>query len=128
MSEYLWWFEQALRDLRKAENSLRTEDFDGAAFWAHQAAEKVLKALLLAHGYVARTHNLLELAREVQRELGLDPTPIIDDLRELNPHYVIARYPNAANAPPYQLYTEARARDLVERARRVVEWVKQYLR
>jgi HEPN domain-containing protein len=29
---------------------------------------------------------------------------------------------------PYELYDEERAGDLVERARRVVEWVKQRLR
>jgi len=35
VSEHLWWLEQALRDLRKAENSIKAEDFDASAFWAH---------------------------------------------------------------------------------------------
>ncbi len=52
----------------------------------------------------------------------------MDDLRELTIHYTIAMYPNAANAVPYELYDETRARELVERARRVLEWVRQYLR
>jgi HEPN domain-containing protein len=29
---------------------------------------------------------------------------------------------------PYELYDEEKARDLVERARRVVEWAKRHLR
>jgi len=116
-----------LRDLRKAENAIRTEDYDAAAFWAHQAVEKALKALLLSRGYVARGHNLLELARKVREELGIDVDEVLDDLRELNPHYTISRYPNAANAPPYQIYSRGKAIDLVDRARRVVEWVKRYL-
>lgn len=128
VAEHLWWFEQAMRDLRKAENSLRAEDFDAAAFWSHQAAEKALKSLLLARGYVARTHNLLELARIVRVELGIDVSPVLDDLRELNPHYVVSRYPSAANAPPYQIYTKEKSEGLVVRARRVVEWIGQHLR
>ena len=128
MSEYVWWLEQALRDLRKAENSVRTEDYDAVAFWAHQAVEKALKALLLSRGCVARGHSLLELARKVRDELGIDVDQVLDDLRELNPHYIISRYPNAANAPPHQLYTRDKALDLLSRARRVLEWVRQYLR
>lgn len=52
---------------------------------------------------------------------------IIDDLRELAVHYTISRYPNAASALLYELYTESKARDLVERAKRVVEWVRLFL-
>ncbi len=122
------WLRQAERDLVKAENDLRTEDWDGAAFWSQQAAEKALKALLLDAGYPARGHNLLALADAVRRELGLDVSPILGDLRELTIHYTVARYPNAANAVPYEVYDEAKARELVERARRVVEWVKRHLR
>jgi len=53
---------------------------------------------------------------------------VIPDLRELTVHYTISRYPNAANALPYELYDEAKARDLVERAKRVLEWVRRHLR
>jgi len=41
------WLGQAERDLKKAENDLATGDWDSAAFWSQQAAEKALKALLL---------------------------------------------------------------------------------
>lgn len=50
------------------------------------------------------------------------------DLRELTVHYVISRYPNAANALPYELYDESKARDLVERAKRVLDWARRNLR
>lgn len=123
-SEALMWFRQAERDLQKAENDLATRDWDGAAFWSQQAAEK---ALLLQRGKTARTHNLLELGRLVSEELGIDVGEILGDLRELTIHYTISRYPNAANAIPYELYDEAKARDLVERARRVLAWVRRNL-
>ena len=79
-------------------------------------------------GVAFRGHELLEIAEVIRRELGVETSEIISDLRELTVHYTISRYPNAANAVPYELYDEAKARDLIERARRVVEWVKRYLR
>jgi len=126
--EALLWFKQGEHDLRKAYNDLITQDWDSAAFWSQQAAEKVLKALLLNAGITFRGHNLLEIAEVIEKELRLDVKELMNDLRELTTHYIISRYPNAANALPYQLYTYDKAKDLVERDRRVVEWVRQYLR
>ncbi len=125
--EVVLWIRQAEADLRKARNDLITHDWDSAAFWSQQAAEKALKALLIYFGKVARSHNLLELARILMEEVGVDTSSILDDLRELTIHYTISRYPNAANALPIELYDEKMARDLVSRAERVVLWVKQYL-
>ncbi len=122
------WFRQAERDLGKAVNDLATEDWDSAAFWSQQAAEKALEAVLLNAGVVYRGHELLGIAEAIRAELGVDVSEIIDDLRELTVHYTISRYPNAANAVPYELYDERRARVLVERARRVLEWSRHYLR
>ena len=126
--EALLWFKQAERDLKKAENDLVTGDWDGAAFWSQQAAEKALKALLLHYGKAARGHNLIELGRLVEEELEISAAEVAADLRELTVHYTVSRYPNAANALPYELYDEAKARDLVERAKRVLEWVRRNLR
>jgi len=121
------WFKQAEHDLRKAYNDLVTGDWDSAAFWSQQAAEKSLKAVLLNAGIIYRGHELLEIANLINREIGVDVSEIIGCLRDLTIHYTIARYPNAANAIPYELYDEGRARDLVEKARRVVEWARRYL-
>lgn len=74
-----------------------------------------------------RGHSLLELSKIIERELGLDMSEVLDDLRELTIHNTISRYPNAANALPYELYTEEKARELIERAEKVIEWVKRYL-
>jgi len=60
--EALLWFRQAEADLRKALNNIVTRNWDSAAFWSQQAAEKALKALLLNAGIAFRGRNLLELA------------------------------------------------------------------
>ena len=73
---------------------------------------------------VYRGHDLLEIDELIKRELGLSVDDTVDDLRELTIHYIISRYPNAANAIPYELYTKGKARNLVERARMVVNWVR----
>jgi HEPN domain-containing protein len=109
-------------------NDLIIKDLDSAAFWSHQVAEKALKALLIAYGKFVRGRNLVELGEVVRDELGIDVSEINDILKELTIHYTVARYPNAANAIPSEIYTEAKARELVNMARRVLEWVKQYLR
>ncbi|MEM3733096.1 MAG: HEPN domain-containing protein [Candidatus Bathyarchaeia archaeon] len=121
------WMKQAENDLRKAENDLKTYDWDSAAFWSQQAAEKALKALLLNFGKSYRGHNLLELRDILKTDAGLDVGLIEKELKELTIHYTISRYPNAANALPTELYDQEKAYELVEKARKVVEWVKRYL-
>ncbi|MEM2533603.1 MAG: HEPN domain-containing protein [Candidatus Nezhaarchaeales archaeon] len=118
---------QAERDLKKAINDLRTEDWDSAAFWSQQVTEKSLKALLISGGKTYRGHDLLEMTRIIRDDLEIGTEAIIDDLRELTIHYTISRYPNAANAIPSDLYTKDKAEELVARARRVLEWVKRSL-
>jgi HEPN domain-containing protein len=122
------WLKQAESDLRKARNDLATRDWDSAAFWSQQAAEKALKALLLEAGLVYRGHDLLGMAELIERELGIQVDEIRSHLRELTIHYTVARYPNAANAVPSEIYDEAKARQLVSMAEQVVAWVKQRLR
>ena len=125
--EYQKWFAQALRDLRTAENSLNSGDYYACAFWSQQAVEKALKALLISRGKVVRGHDLVELGYIIRDELRMDVSRIMDNLRELTTHYTTARYPDAANGVPYEIYTEGMARRILERAREVVEWVRQNL-
>ena len=125
--EYQKWFAQALRDLRTAENSLNSGDYYACAFWSQQAVEKALKALLISRGRVVRGHDLVELGYIIRDELRMDVSRIMDNLRELTTHYITARYPDAANSVPYEIYTEGMARRILEKAREVVEWVRQSL-
>lgn len=116
-----------MRDLRTAENSFNSGDYYACAFWAQQAVEKALKALLMSRGVTARTHDLVELGYMIRDEAGLDVAQIMDYLRELTMHYTTTRYPDVANGLPYEIYTEHKARDLLNMAKRVVEWVRQSL-
>lgn len=90
------WMRGALRELRAAR--LLGEDHELAAsarFHAHLAAEKALKALLVAGGRAVRkTHNLLDLHRLLAQEhaSGFDSA----ELAELNPWAIESRYDDEA--------------------------------
>lgn len=126
--EALLWLEQARRDLRAAEHLREHHDWFASVFWCHQAAEKALKALLVAEGKAVRGHNLLELARLLRDELGIElPKDVVRCLKFLNPHYTISRYPDAANGLPYEIYEEEDALRALECAGGVIEWVERLL-
>ena len=63
------WLEKAMRDLRAAQLLLDEELYDEAAFHSQQAAEKALKALLVALRIrPPKTHSLEHLlARSAAR-------------------------------------------------------------
>jgi hypothetical protein len=42
-------------------------------------------------------------------------------------HYIVSRYPDAANSIPARIYSRNNAEDLLKRVKKVIEWVKQYL-
>ena len=127
--EALLWLEQARRDLEAAGRLAEAGVWFASVSWCHQAAEKALKALLLASGKAVRGRNLLELLRLVVEELGVEPPgEAVRCARRLNPHYVVSRYPDAANGLPYEVYDEEDAREALECAGVVLGWVERLLR
>ena len=50
MNRWRDWLEQGVRDLRHAEHSLNDADYEWAAFASQQAAEKMVKALIMVRG------------------------------------------------------------------------------
>jgi HEPN domain-containing protein len=114
------WISQAEADYKKAEVLQKNEYFDGVAFYSHQASEKAMKGLyLLVNNESARSHSLVFLANE----LGI-PRELMTGIRELNPEYMISRYPDIANGIPAENYDEEIGNHYLTTARRVISWVK----
>ena len=114
------WLAQARAELASARAAIGFGSHYLAAFCAHQAVEKALKA-----GWLDRkrevpphTHNLLDLAVPFS-----PPGEIAGMLRRLNPHYSVSRNPDAANGVPALLYDESIARPLVDAAEKVMKWL-----
>ena len=113
---------QAERDLDNARKNLRAEVYELAAFMCHQAVEKYLKAawVVVKREAAPRTHSLTELA---------DGLGVAADLRShfayLNPDYTTARYPDAANGVPYEVYDRAIAEAKIRAVEKVFPWLRQ---
>ena len=116
------WLKQALHDLRMAEKNIEIEGYDVAAFLAHQAIEKLLKAIFAARGAkIPKTHYIDELARE----LGIEQE-ISDSISELTIDYTFSRYPDVSELVPYEAYNEEIAREKVKIASGIFDSLKKF--
>lgn len=107
-----WWSRASDRDLGMARGLAELKYHEGVAFHCQQAAEKALKALLLARGGASlRTHSCTELL-EALNELGLQaPDAVLTCARKLDLHYVDSRYPNGVGGAPDKFYDKAIAEE-----------------
>ena len=111
------WLRQAELDLAAARELQAATRYESAAFFAHQAAEKAVKAMHEAEGAEARGHSLVELLGPFSDV----PSGVADAARRLDRHYIGARYPNAHPAgAPGDLYTELDAEQALRDAEAVV--------
>ncbi len=97
------WLRQARADLESARALRSAGRYEGCAFFAHQAAEKAIKAVWEARGVEARGHAVSSLAERLDDV----PPEVADSARRLDRHYVGARYPNTLpEGAPADVYTE----------------------
>jgi HEPN domain-containing protein len=114
------WYHQACYDLKAVTWNIEGGFYDTACFLAQQADEKVLKSLLYVFGARRKallTHSVFEMVREAARtteSLG----NFLEQARELDLHYIPARYPNGLpSGYPHLVYS----REQAERARRAAK-------
>ncbi|BCU68900.1 HEPN domain-containing protein [Stygiolobus caldivivus] len=104
---------------------LSSVKYYASAFHSQQAAEEALKALSIFLGKdPGKTHSLTGLAEVIEGEGLAIPPKVKEDLMVLSSHFVISRYPDAANGVPFKQYSRAISEDLLNRAKEVVEWVR----
>ena len=115
------WTAKARRFRDYAYRAYRDGEYDLACFLAQQAAEFALKAVLIREvGARPLTHSLYDMARGLARvrgvELGEDVAVCAKQLEE---HYVQARYPDARLGP----YEEWEARRCLECLEVLWSWI-----
>jgi HEPN domain-containing protein len=115
---------QGERDLINARKNVEIEAYEVAAFLAEQAVEKFLKAAWIVRKseLPPHTHYLLELGKGLKI-----PDTLQRHLAFLNPDYTIARYPNAANGIPYELYDRETALSKITAAGEVIAWLQKQI-
>ena len=115
------WMAKAESDLRALAASLSADALDAACFHAQQAAEKAIKAVLIAHGIEPpRTHNITALINLLPPE-----APLREDVlasRGLTSYAAITRYPGQAGEVSEEDYREA-----VRLAEAVVAWAEEMI-
>lgn len=119
------WMNQARRDLRHAMTAMEAGDHEWACFAAQQAAEKAVKAVYQHLGAAARGHSVAALLASLPIEV---PAGLLDLARELDKHYVPARYPDSLpEGAPHDYYTRSEAARAVEQASAVLEFCERCL-
>jgi len=114
----------AEKDLKRAERALEDDDRVAATFWSQQAAEKALKALLLAFkGWFPKTHSLKRLLEELEIEIVEN----VDELAELTAYYYISRYPDALEGVPDESISRSTAERSLKLASEVVRRAKEVM-
>jgi HEPN domain-containing protein len=105
-----WWVRAGERDLAMAVDLDRLQYHEGAAFHCQQAAEKLLKALL------------------VRARFGLTaPGPLVTAVRRLDRHYVDSRYPNGVGGAPDRFYDATITAEAIRDAQDVAAFVRGHL-
>jgi len=127
-TEVAWWLEAGERDLLMARELRRSLFYEGTAFHCQQAAEKLLKGLLMHRGALwQRTHACTDLLAT----LGLLDLPIPAEVdtagRRLDMHYVGARYPNGVGGPPRAFFDETIAGQALADCEAVKRFVEDHL-
>jgi len=116
------WMAKALNDLLAADNNLAAAEtpYDTVCFHCQQAAEKLLKAYLVAKGVsYPLTHDLIPLLKKIQ-PLRADVAQLGDVLALLDPYAVEIRYPGDNDMPEEQDARAAR-----QAAEEVLIWLRR---
>lgn len=115
------WMRQAEHDFALVEVLIGAGGYDGAAFYAQQAAEKALKAAYMARlGKEApRTHDLVSLMHDLEA-----PHALAVGARKLTLDYQITRYPDMGESIPAEAYTAEDGRDRRAAAKAIMHWAK----
>jgi len=119
------WLRQAEVDLRQARSSMETGFFEWAAFAAHQAAKKAIKAVFQKLHLEAWGHALGALLEALPAEAGPDGA-LIDRAKNLDLHYIPARYPNGfERGAPTDYYTLSQAERAIADSEAILEFCRR---
>ena len=117
------WWKQAEADLKSAKNCINSGDYYLAVFSFQQSAEKALKVLcLIKLKEIPKGHSIIYLAQLVKA-----PQELLSGIRDLNPEYLVTRYPDMAEGVPAELYDKEIAIKHQKTAERVLQWVQKQI-
>ena len=118
------WLKQANKDLEVAEKNFEIKEYYSAVFWCQQSIEKGLKALIINKTKdKAIGHSLVQLGKEAKV-----PNDFFSKLKKLSPQYFLARYPDASEDIPFELYDEKITKEFLDISKEVLSWINNQLK
>lgn len=127
--EALRWFEEGESDISTAKILLEHKKYNPSAFYSQQAAEKILKGLLLAYNEATWGHSVLSLLQRLDEIMDVDIGEIEQCAKELDRHYIPSRYPDAyPSGKPEDYYTEKIAKEALICATKIKEFAKNLMK
>ena len=118
------WMRQAEVDLRQARSSLQAGFYEWAAFAAHQAAEKAIKAVFQRLHLEACGHAVSALLASLPAEARPEPR-LLERAKNLDLHYIPTRYPNGfERGAPTDYYTRSQAEGAIQDAESLIEFCR----
>ncbi|MBI1869399.1 HEPN domain-containing protein [Candidatus Gottesmanbacteria bacterium] len=120
----LWW-KQSQDDLDTAFQNLKIKKYYVCVFFAQQAVEKALKAIILEETkkLPPKIHQLLALGHVVLSEKEI--IEILDSIKMVDPGYILSRYPETSlGKTPAEMVDQTRAEDIFDNAERITKWLK----
>lgn len=124
--EAIRWLDESLWDLETATVLHREKRYNAAVFYAHQAAEKAVKALLYYVNEAPWGHSVRVLLERYLKGRGLNiDRDLLRCARELDRHYIPSRYPNAhPGGTPHEAYDEETSNDALKASNKIIDYVK----
>ena len=127
--DYKNWLNEAEWDLETAEILKEKERYNSSAFYAQQAVEKLLKAVLMFKNEAPWGHSARELLIRLNQITEIDLSNLIHNAIELDHHYIPSRYPNAhPNSAPHEVYDKIIAENAINNAKLIFQKVKNILK
>lgn len=123
------WFQQADSDLEAVRWNIEGKFYDTACFLAQQSGEKAVKALLFYLGSKKRallSHSLYEMLKDAAKHQQTF-SPLFEEARELDLHYIPSRYPNGLPSGfPHEFYEKKIALKALADVEKIFTSVKNY--
>jgi HEPN domain-containing protein len=114
-----FWFNSSLDDLKTAKAMLAASRYNYAMFMCQQALEELLKAIIVAqtNGHPPFIHDLVTLSQKINLKI---PKHISENLKNINPHYIAARYKIQRFDP--KLYNHISAKKTIQVTEKTIKW------
>jgi len=124
--EVLRWVGEAEKDIETAELLYKNARYNAACFYAHQAAEKAVKALLYNVNEAPWGHSIrILLERYIEKASSSQAISLLEYARELDRHYIPSRYPNAhSSGTAFEAYDSKTAERALECSREFLKYAK----